>query len=209
MNIDFEKIDAARQVRGFLPISRMMALLDGNLVLDPFSTLISAGVSFGKDNVLYPGVTLLASKETTISLGNANILHSGTLVSASHGCVTIGDHNQFGEGGFTAKANRNGAEIRIGSHGRYLNNPSVFGQTVLGDGTQILGSIAVDTCTLRDGGSHAEPDPDLRGGLLKGQGTARNLLVPMGHVIAAQGSFLEEDILPQRHFHPKKEQNRD
>ncbi|MEM9633225.1 MAG: AraC family transcriptional regulator [Pseudomonadota bacterium] len=204
MNIDFEKIDAARQARGFLPISQMMALLDGNLVLDPFSTLISTGVSFGRDNVLYPGVTLQASEGAKISLGDANILHSGTSVSSSHGSVTIRDHNQFGEGGFTAKANRPGAKIRIGSHGRYLNNPSVFGETVLGDGTQILGNITVDTCSLGGGGSHAEPDPDLRGGLLKGQGTARNLIVPMGHVIAAQGSFFEDDLLPQSHFHPKK-----
>jgi hypothetical protein len=204
MNIDFEKIDAARQARGFLPISQMMTVLEGNLVLDPFSTLISSGVSFGRDNVLYPGVSLQASAGTTISLGDANILYSGTLVSSTHGDVAIGDRNQFGEGGFTAKANRPGAEIRIGSHGRFLNNPSVFGETVLGDGTQILGNITVDTCTLGDGGSHAEPDPDLRGGLLKGQGTARNLNVAMGHVISAQGMFLEADTLPQRHFHPKK-----
>ena len=93
--------------------------------------------------------------------------------------------------------------IRIGSHGRYLNNPALFGRCVLGDGSQILGNITVDSCTLADGGSFREDDPDLRAGLLKGSGVARNLTVARGMVIAGNGTFSADDLLPQRHFHPK------
>lgn len=203
MKIDFEKIDAARLACGFLTIEETVQRLDGNLLLDPFSTLVSSGVSFGKNNIIYPGVTLETSGEGAISFGDNNILHSGTRFSASFGNVSVGDDNQFGEGGFTAKANRPGAEIKIGNNGRYLNNPSVFGKSDLGSGTQLLGNISVESCKLGYGHSFEEPDPDLRGGLLKGFGTARNLTVPQGQVIAGQGIFDLADLLPQRHFHPK------
>ncbi|MCV0424256.1 MAG: AraC family transcriptional regulator [Roseibium sp.] len=203
MNPNIEKIDAARRACGFLTIAETLDLLKDNLLIDPFSTLISSGISVGQNNIFYPGVTLQATQGMQIVLGNNNTFHSGTSMSASEGNVTVGNGNQFGDGGFTAKANRSGAEIRIGDCGRFLNNPSIFGQTTLGDGTQLLGNIIVDSCILGDGGSFEEPDPDLRGGLLKGFGTARNLTVPRGNVIAGQGHFDETNLLPQSHFHPK------
>ncbi|MTH95631.1 AraC family transcriptional regulator [Roseibium sp. RKSG952] len=199
----FEKIDAARIACGFLTVRETLEVLEGNLVLDPFSTLVSASVGFGRNNVIYPGVTLRASGAAAIVFADENTLHAGTLIEASHGDVTIGSNNQFGEGGFTAKANRDGARIQIGSNGRYLNNPSVFGACCLGDGTQILGNITVDSCSLGDGGSFMEPDPDLRGGLLKGSGVARNLCIPKGKVIVGNGTISEDNLLPQSHFHPK------
>jgi hypothetical protein len=199
----FASIDAARLACGFLTLSQMMDALAGNHVLDPFSTLISAGVTAGKNNIFYPGVTLKASTGMEIRLGDDNSVHAGSLFEAVTGSILIGSNNQFGEGGFTAKANRPGAEIRIGSHGRYLNNPALFGRCVLGDGSQILGNITVDSCTLADGGSFREDDPDLRAGLLKGSGVARNLTVARGMVIAGNGTFSADDLLPQRHFHPK------
>jgi hypothetical protein len=199
----FASIDAARLACGFLTLSQMMEILDGNHVLDPFSTLVSAGVSAGKNNIFYPGVVLKASSGTEIRLGDDNCVHAGSHFEAVTGNVLIGSNNQFGEGGFTAKANRPGAEIRIGSHGRYLNNPSLFGRCLLGNGSQILGNVTVDSCTLADGGSFQEDDPDRRAGLLKGNGLARNLTVARGMVIAGNGTFSEHDLLPQRHFHPK------
>ncbi|GAB2185642.1 hypothetical protein LAB1_29510 [Roseibium sp. LAB1] len=196
-------IDAARLACGFLTLSQMMEALDGNHVLDPFSTLISAGVSVGKNNVFYPGVTLKTCAGSEIRLADGNIVHSGSHFEAVTGNIEIGSNNQFGEGGFSAKANRTGAEIRIGSHGRFLNNPAIYGTCTLGDGSQILGNITVDSCTLSDGSSFQEDDPDLRGGLLKGNGVARNLNVARGMVIAGNGTFSSEDLLPQKHFHPK------
>lgn len=203
MNFIIEKTDAARAACGYLTLSAMMDVLEGNHVLDPFSTLLSEGVTLGRNNVLYPGVTLKAAGGARIDLGDGNILHAATLFEASEGRILVGNDNQFGEGGFTAKANRPGADIRIGDHGRYLNNPSVFGTCRLGDGTQLLGAIVVDSCSLEDGGSYLDADPDLRGGLLKGSGVARNLTVPRGMVIAGNGTFRAEDLLPQTHFHPK------
>ncbi|TYC68081.1 AraC family transcriptional regulator [Stappia sp. BW2] len=199
----FASIDAARLACGFLTLSQMMEALEGNHVLDPFSTLISAGVSAGKHNIFYPGVTLKALSGHKIILADDNCVHSGSHFEAATGNILIGSNNQFGEGGFTAKANRPGAEIRIGSHGRYLNNPALFGRCELGNGSQILGSITVDGCTLADGGSYEEDDPDLRAGLLKGSGIARNLTVARGMVIAGNGTFSADDLLPQSHFHPK------
>lgn len=203
MNSLFEKIDTARVACGFLTVEAMMELLDGNHVLDPFSTLVSPGVVLGKGNIVYPGVTLKVSGSATLTFTDNNTLHAGCLFEASHGDILVGSGNCFGEGGFTAKANREGAGIRIGDRGRYLSNPTVFGETTLGDGCQLLGSITVDSCTLEGGGSYEEPDPDLRGGLLKGRGLARCLTVPRGKVIAGEGAFRQEDLLPQSHFHPK------
>lgn len=199
----FASINAARLACGFLTLSQMVDALAGNHVLDPFSTLISAGVTAGKNNIFYPGVTLKASSGMEIRLGDGNSVHAGSHFEAVTGDILIGSNNQFGEGGFTAKANRPGAEIRIGSHGRYLNNPALFGRCVLGDGSQLLGNITVDSCTLADGGSYQEDDPDLRAGLLKGSGLARNLTVARGMVIAGNGTFSADDLLPQSHFHPK------
>ncbi|WP_269581253.1 AraC family transcriptional regulator [Roseibium sp. Sym1] len=203
MNSLLQKIDAARLACGFLTVEAMMEVLDGNHVLDPFSTLVSAGVAFGKGNILYPGVTLKTSGSANLTFADNNTLHAGCLFEASLGDILVGSGNCFGEGGFTAKANRAGARIRIGNSGRYLNNPGVFGETTLGDGCQLLGGITVDSCTLEGGGSYEEPDPDLRGGLLKGRGLARNLTVPKGKVIAGEGGFVQADLLPQSHFHPK------
>lgn len=203
MNTLLEKIDSARVACGYLTVEAMMETLEGNHVLDPFSTLVTAGVQLGKGNILYPGVTLKASGSSRLVMADCNILHAGCLFEASQGDIIVGSGNCFGEGGFIAKANRQGARIEIGDVGRYQNNPSVFGETTLGDGCQLLGSILVDSCVLEGGGSHDEPDPDLRGGLLKGSGPARNLTIPKGKVIAGQGGFLQADLLPQSHFHPK------
>lgn len=200
---DIAKTDASRKALGFLTLRETLELGEANHILDPFSTLISRGVAMGRGNILYPGVILKASAGSRIVIGDANILYSGTLLEAAGGDVTVGSGNQFGEGGFTAKANRPGASILVGNHGRYLNNPSVFGRTVLGDGSQILGNIAVDSCNLGAGCPFSEPDPDRRGGVLKGTGTARGLHVPAGQAIAGSGAFDEADMLPQSRFHPE------
>ena len=58
-------------------------------------------------------------------------------------------------------------------------------------------------CRLGDGGSHAEPDPNRRGGVLKGAGVARGLHVPQGGVIQAFGIFDTASLRRQVEFHPK------
>jgi hypothetical protein len=57
----------------------------------------------------------------------------------------------------------------------------------IGTGAQILGSISARAVTLADGADHAFADPDQRGGVLKGTGTARNLSVGVGQVVNGLG----------------------
>lgn len=198
-------VNAARQAAGFLTVEETVALGEGgNQILDPFSVLISERVKLGSGNTLYPGCTIKAADNAEIVIGDNNLLHSGTLIEASAGPIVIGTGNQFGEGGFTAKTNQPGSSILIGNKGRYLNNPSVFGKTELQDGSQILGNISVISCTLCAGGSHADPDPDLRAGLLKGAGMAKGLTVAAGYVIQGQGAFGQDQAVRQSVFHPKK-----
>ena len=92
--------------------------------------------------------------------------------------LKLGNKNQFGEGGFTAKTNQPGSRVVIGNNGRYLNNSAVFGKTELQSGSQILGNITLISCKLSEGGSYQEPDPNLRAGLLKGSVSPESLLWP-------------------------------
>ena len=118
--------------------------------------------------------------------------------------IQIGSGNQFGEGGFTAKANRPGAFIGIANDGRYIGGASVFGSTHLGDGCQLIGAISADSCRLEGGGSWRHGDADMRGALLKGFGPARNLSLKRGQVIDGKGTFSVDEIKPQSFFHPKE-----
>jgi hypothetical protein len=56
---------------------------------------------------------------------------------------------------------------------------------------------------LGGGGTYRDPEPDERGGVLKGLGVARNVDVPQGHVIQAFGLFAEAVMRRQSYFHPK------
>lgn len=198
------KINETRRALGLLEIEAVLALAErGNVVLDPFSTLIAKNARIGANNMFYPCVTILCSASGELSIGDGNTFHAGTWFAAETGPIEIGNCNQFGEGGgFTAKANRAGARIVIGDNGRYQGGASVFGETTLGSGSQLLGMIAVDSCHLAAGGSFRDPDPDTRGALLKGQGAARNLRLDIGQVISANGVFQMQDVRPQSFFHP-------
>jgi hypothetical protein len=179
--IDVAQLDRIRAGRGFLSIAETLALADsGNVVLDPFSLLVSRGVRIGSDNVFYPGVTLICE---------------------TGGTIVIGSHNQFGEGGFTARA-EGGASIGIGDGGRYMLGASVTGPAQLGSGSQILGAIAVQDCVLGAGGTFRDPDPDARGAVLKGVGRARGLRLARGQVIQGDGVFDIANLKPQSSYHP-------
>ncbi|ESW88188.1 AraC family transcriptional regulator [Mesorhizobium sp. LSJC269B00] len=197
-------LDRVRREQGLFTIEEVVGLSErGNVIYDPYSTLISAGAVIGRGNVFFPGVYLFCTDGGALEIGDANIFHANTLFEASAGAIRVGSRNQFGEGGFTAKANRPGASIVIGDQGRYLNGAAVFGETVLGSGSQLLGAITVDSCRLEPGGSFRESDPDRRAGLLKGAGAARGFTVPAGHVIVGAGAFSASDLQLQSNFHPK------
>lgn len=198
------ELDGARERLGYLRIEALMALrADGNLILDPYSTLVSVRAVIGSGNVLMPGITLTCAPGAELVIGDGNMLHQGTLIAVDTGAVRIGAGNLLGEAGLTIRANRADALIEIGDHGRYQSGVTLIGRCKLGSGSQILGPIAVDSCELGAGGSFREPDPDLRGGVLKGFGVARGLRVPQGQVIQGHGVFDAQDIKLQTFFHPK------
>lgn len=198
-------LDDVRHSNDLLTVDEVIKLNTlGNTVYDPFSVLISRRVTMGTGNVIYPCVSLLCSNEYELALADENTFHTLTSLDASGGSIHIGSNNQFGEGGFTAKANRIGSSIIIGDGGRYLNGASIFGNTVLGNGSQLIGQITVDGCTLEEGESFKFEDPNSRAGLLKGQGVARNLVVPKGHVIVGSGVFEIEHLELQSKHHPKR-----
>jgi hypothetical protein len=180
--IDVAVLDRIRAEHGYLSLAETLALADtGSVVFDPFSLLVSRGVRIGGGNVFYPGVTLICN---------------------AGGTIVVGSHNQFGEGGFTARA-EGGATIEIGDGGRYMLGASVTGPAQLGSGSQILGAIAVQDCVLGAGGTFRDPDPDARGAALKGVGRARGLRLARGQVIQGDGVFDFADIKPQSFFHQK------
>lgn len=202
MAINLHILDKARIASGLLSFDEIIALSSHNTIYDPFSTLISKGISIGSGNVIYPSTCLLLEGDAVFKVGEKNIFYPGTSISATYGDIIIGDGNQFGEGGFVAKTNRAKSHITIGCHGRYLGGVSVFGESQLGNGSQILGAITVDNCYLEAGGSFNDKRPDQRAGVLKGQGYARNLFVPKGHVIFAQGDFEAASMKSQLFYHP-------
>ncbi|MCG7392851.1 AraC family transcriptional regulator [Microvirga sp. ACRRW] len=199
------KIDETRRAQGFLEIEAVLALGErGNTILDPFSTLIAKHARIGANNIFYPGVTIHCSSASELTIGDGNTFYAGTWLAADAGTLTIGNGNLFGEGGgFTAKADRAGVRITIGDQGRYQGGASVFGETFLGSGSQLLGMITVDSCYLAAGGSFRDPDPDARAALLKGQGVARKLRLDVGQVISTRDDFTMGDVKPQSFFHPK------
>jgi hypothetical protein len=197
-------IDQARAAAGYLSVLQTARLSDrGNVVLDPFSILISPHVTIGSGNLFNPSVILGGSRDAPLVIGNSNRFYGGTLIVAETGPIVIGDGNQFGEGGFTARANRPGASIQIGSGGRYVGGSTVLGRCRLGNGSQILGMITADGVELGDGEPHTDPDPDTRGGVLKGSGLARGIRVNAGEVVVGDRLFRQQDIQRQFDFHPK------
>jgi acetyltransferase-like isoleucine patch superfamily enzyme len=199
------EIDEIRREGGFLSIAETLALrADGNIVYDPFSTLISRHARLGAGNVFFPTTMIRCSEGSRCEIGDRNIFHPMATVDASAGgTILIGGGNSFGDGGFTARADRSSARIVIGDRGRYASGASIFGVSELGTGSQILGQISVVDCTLGAGEDFTHSDPDLRGALLKGYGAARKLRLEAGEVISGKSGFEQSAIQRQTDFHPK------
>jgi hypothetical protein len=199
-----DALNASRRQNGLLTIDEMVeSVCSSNTVFDPFSVLISRSAILGTGNVIFPGVVMLCDGGT-LRIGSHNRLHMQTTMAAENGGqITVGDSNHFGEGGFVARANRAGACIEIGSHGRYVHGAAVYGSTKLGAGSQILGKITVDGCILAAGGDHGEPEVDRRGAVLKGHGSAKGLVIGMGEVLVGAGRFDQERTERQSVYHPR------
>jgi carbonic anhydrase/acetyltransferase-like protein (isoleucine patch superfamily) len=196
--------DAARERLGFLSEADTIALSRLGIVLpDPGSVLVSGDVRLAEDVVLWPSVVLQVAMGGGIMIGRGTNLFPGTRIVASGGSVTIGAKAEIGEeGGFTLKVGA-GEAIDIGDGARLLGGGSLTLSNRIGRGAQILGPIRCQNCILGDGGTYRDPEPDERGGVLKGSGVARGIEVPQGHVIQAFGLFAEAVMRRQSYFHPK------
>ncbi|MBZ6074915.1 hypothetical protein [Microvirga puerhi] len=203
MNISLTGSDAARRNLGFLSVTETIALADGGIIIPaPETVLISPGIVLKEGIVLWPGVVLQRLGRGDLLVGAGTSLFPGTRIVAYGGLITIGPNVEVGEeGGFTMKAG-NGEAIEIGAGARLLGGGSLTSSNQIGGGSQILGPIRCQNCRLGDGGTYRDPDPDSRGGVLKGTGVARDLEVPQGHVIQAFGLFKDAPLRRQSFFHP-------
>ena len=196
------RTDAQRRAQGLLTPGELLALGDrDNVVLDPFSVLVSRQVRLGRSNRLEPGVVILCGAGE-IEIGDGNTFFMGTRLDAAAGRIKIGGGNRCGEGGLTLRVSAEDTELLVGDHGRYQQGATVQGPADLGSGSQILGSILAQGVVLAGGGSYLEPDPDKRGAVLKGFGVARGITLPQGRVIAGSGTFKEADAVWQSTNHP-------
>lgn len=196
-------IDQQRSKLGYLSISALMALTrTGNVILDPFSTLISIHADIGRDNIFYPAVRLDATSPALLEIGSRNTLYGNTVIDAQDGPITIGDANQFGEGCVHIATTLPGSDIRIGSNGRYRGSVQISGTSILGNGSQILGNIIVRDVQLGAGGSFRHPIADERGAVLKGIGEGRGIILETGQVIAGNGTLAPENVRMQSFYHP-------
>jgi acetyltransferase-like isoleucine patch superfamily enzyme len=198
------RIDQQRASQGFLTVSELLDLSkEGTIIFDPFSVLVSSVAIFGRNNTFYPNVIVQIKDGGEISLGDDNIFYPNTIIIADTGKVFIGNSNQFGDGGCTLKANMANKEITVGDKGRYINGALIIGGTSLGSGSQVIGPITVQDCTLEPGDDYRSSRPEFRAGLLKGYGLARAITVSRGNVLNGSGVFRQEDIEDQAKYHPK------
>ena len=201
---DFDMLDRGRQARNYRTIAQTIALADqGNVILDPFSTLIATNAVIGTGNVFYPNTTFTADTPGTVCIGNGNVFYPGTAITATTGKISIGNDNLFGEGSVCIATNRVGAEIIIGSQVRFRGFIDIGGTCHLGDGCQILGQISAVNVWLGAGGSFAHPIADERGAVLKGHGRAADIRLETGQVIAGDGRFTHADMRMQSYYHPE------
>lgn len=176
-----------------------------NVVFDPYSLLISKNVHIGKENVFYSNIIIKSDDTSLIKIGNRNTFFPNTnFIAENGGVIEVGNENAFSGGTISIKANMNQAQIIFGNEGRYDGNINVYGNCFFGRGSQILGNINVYSCKLEAGASYKDPDPNHRAGLIKGLGTAKNLVVPQGKVINGWHEFRQEQLEDQSHYHSKK-----
>ncbi len=196
--------DAARSRHGFLTLDETAALAErGIVVFDPASTLVARAAVLAEGVTLWPATQVRCADGGRVEIAEGAVLWTGTRLAAEGGIITVGSATSIGEeGGFTIVAEA-GRTIAIGAEARLRGGGTLEGECGIGDGGQIIGAIRARDIRLGAGGSWREPDPDRRGGVLKGVGVARGLAVPSGFTLQGFGVFDVADLKPQSFFHPR------
>jgi carbonic anhydrase/acetyltransferase-like protein (isoleucine patch superfamily) len=195
-------LDDVRAAGGFLPVHEVAAFAPEVHVLDPASVLISPGVSLLPGAVLYATTTLETRDGGSITVGAGARLGPGTVTVVATGAVVrIGDQAELGPGAVTIVAN--GSDVSIGRRARLTGGCLVEGPTSIGTGAQVLGAVSVRSVHLGDGGDHREPDPDDRGGVVKGVGPVHGVHVGVGEVVVGGPSSGPPVVERQRTYHPE------
>jgi hypothetical protein len=170
------------------------------VVFDPYSTLLSVDAEIGAGNVFHPGVVI----NGRCRIGSGNTFHLGTHLLADDGAlIVIGDGGTLGPGGAQITATGSGVACRIGDRVRLRNGAEIVGASTLGSGSQVLGPISARGVHLASGGDFTEPDPDLRGAVLKGFGRAQGIRLAVGEVINGLGDFAAAPVERQLSYHPR------
>ena len=177
----------------------MYELAKENTIFDLFSVLISRSVSLGKGNIIYPNV-IIENNTGTIIIGENNNLFNGTTIQNLSGKIEIGNDNEIGENAISIKNSQ--GKIEIKNNCRLMNGPQILDDCYLGNGTQVLGNIKMSGCILADGESYKEKNPNKRGGVLKGFGTANKLRIETGMVINGNGTMTTDMMESQEKYHP-------
>ena len=199
-------LDDVRRAAGYRTVAEVAALAPRVAVLDPGSTLVAGAVELGDGVVLYPGVVLSARGSGSITVGAGTVLGPGPVsVVADGGRVSIGAGVVLGPGGVTIVARR-GSAVEVADEARLHGGAFVEGPASFGAGAQLLGAVAVRDVVLEGGGDHAAPDPDDRGGVIKGTGRVHGARVGVGEVIGVgaggRPDTSEHVVDRQRAHHP-------
>ncbi len=208
MEIDntlYKHMNRVRIENGYLTIDEILELTQSNSVYDPFSLLITRGVIVGSGNVFYPSVLITSEMSEYIVIGNENIFYAGCMLCSKNGIITIGNSNEIGENGIKIKSEK--IAIAIKDQCRLNNGAQIHDGCQLGNGSQVLGNIKVQECIVEDGESYRIKDPNQRGGVLKGFGYAKGLVVKKGEVICGEGDFAKSALERQETYHPNWREN--
>src|SRR3546814_3608632 len=81
-----EAIDRTRERHGFMTLAEMLALAErGNVVFDPFSTLVARDAVIGRNNVFHPNTRFDCRADAGLRIGSGNAFHGNTIVEAATG----------------------------------------------------------------------------------------------------------------------------
>ena len=200
-----DQLNQHRSAGGYLLVEQVVALgADGIVVTDPFAVQISKHVVFKGSCRIRGAVNLLSDTAGALTIGSGVTIEGSCTIEAKNGgTVTVGDGADIGvEGGFHIHANVAESSIVLGPRVRLYGGGAIYGKSVLGQGAQILGRIKVVNCILAGGADSSEPNPDLRGAVLKGMGLAENISLQCGEVVRSFGLFTALQTQRQVEFHP-------